>query len=209
VRRGVGGDQAVVYLPLTARSLVLPPPDGITVMVLTDGGDALGAVRRLLLSSDPSLALFNVRTLSDHLDRRRASERLALGTYGGIGLFGLVLAAVGLAGVTAYAVAQRRKEIGIRMALGARRGQVLLLVLREGSALIGVGTVLGFAGAFAVARALSALTSVFVDSLNVGTTDPRLLLGAPLLLGGLALVACCVPARKATSVDPLRALRQE
>src|SRR5258706_4313581 len=87
---------------------------------------------------------------------------------GGIGLFGLVLAAIGLAGVTAYAVAQRRKEIGIRMALGARKGQVLRLVLREGMALVSVGTGLGFLGALALAKILSTLSSVFVDVLKVG-----------------------------------------
>ena len=83
------------------------------------------------------------------------------------------------------------------MALGARKGQVLLLVLREGAALVGVGTVLGFLGAFTLAKMLSALTSVFVEALKIGTNDPRLLVGAPLLLAGLALLACYVPARRA------------
>jgi ABC-type antimicrobial peptide transport system permease subunit len=129
-------------------------------------------------------------------------------TYGGIGLFGLVLAAIGLAGVTAYAVAQRRREIGIRMALGARKAQVLRLVLREGAALVGAGTILGFLGAVALAKMLSALTNAFVDALKVGTNDPRLLLGAPLLLAALALLACYVPARRAAKIDPLKALRE-
>ncbi len=106
-------------------------------------------------------------------------------TYGGIGVFGLVLAAIGLAGVTAYAVARRRKEIGIRMALGASKAQVLRLVLREGTALVSVGTVLGFLGAIALAKVLSALASIFVEALQVGTDDPRLLVGAPLLLAAL------------------------
>jgi len=126
-----------------------------------------------------------------------------------MGVFGLLLAAIGLAGVTAYAVAQRRKEIGIRMALGARKGQVLRLVLREGAALVSAGTFLGFLGAVALAKMLSALTHVFVEILKVGTNDPRLLLGAPLLLVGLALLACYVPARRAAMIDPLKALREE
>jgi ABC-type antimicrobial peptide transport system permease subunit len=135
--------------------------------------------------------------------------RSALRTYGGIGLFGLILSAVGLAGVTAYAVAQRRKEIGIRMALGARKAQVLQLVLREGMSLIAVGSVLGFLGAFALARALSAVTTAFADAFEVGTNAPLLLVGAPLLLAGLALLACYVPARRAVMIDPLKSLRAE
>jgi len=128
---------------------------------------------------------------------------------GGIGVFGLVLAAIGLAGVTAYAVARRRKEIGIRMTLGARRSQVLRLVLREGASLVAVGTVLGFLGALAAVKMLSALTSFFVDSYNITTNDPRLLVGAPVLLAGLAMLACYLPARRSAKIDPLTALREE
>ena len=120
----------------------------------------------------------------------------------------LGLSAIGLAGVTAYSVAQRRREIGIRMALGARKAQVLRLVLREGAALVCIGTVLGFLGAFGLAKLLSALTKVIFDVLNVGTNDPRLLIGAPLLLASLALLACYIPARRAAKIDPLNALRE-
>jgi ABC-type antimicrobial peptide transport system permease subunit len=94
------------------------------------------------------------------------------------------------------------------MALGARKAQVLRLVLREGAALVGAGTILGFLGAVALAKMLSALTNAFVDALKVGTNDPRLLLGAPLLLAALALLACYVPARRAAKIDPLKALRE-
>jgi len=135
--------------------------------------------------------------------------RLAVRTYGGIGAFGLVLAAIGLAGVTAYAVAQRRKEIGIRTALGASKAQVLRLALREGAAVVSAGTILGFLGAIAMAKMLSAMTEILVEGLRVGTNDPRLLAGAPLLLGALAMLACYVPARRAAEIDPLQALRQE
>jgi len=85
---------------------------------------------------------------------------------------------------------------------------VLRLVLREGATLVCVGTLLGFLGALALAKMLSALTSVFVDSLKFGTSDPRLLIGAPLLLAGLALLACYVPARRAAKIDPIKALRE-
>jgi putative ABC transport system permease protein len=168
----------------------------------------MNSIRREITSLDPNLNIFNARTLSDYLETSRSSQRFAINTYGAIGVFGMLLAAIGLAGVTSYAVAQRRKEIGIRMALGARRGQVLLLVLREGAALVCAGTVLGFLGAFGMAKMLSALMNVFVTALNVGTSNFRLLVGAPLLLASLALLACYIPARKAATIDPLNTLRE-
>lgn len=209
IRNGIGPRQSAIYLPLTARNFARPPADGMTIMVRSAAAsDPLSGIRREIASMDPTLAILNVRTLNEYLERSRASQRFAADTYGGIGVFALVLAAIGLAGVTAYAVAQRRKEIGIRVALGARQGQVLLLVLREGAALVSVGTVLGFLGAYALAKMLSALTNVFVSSLEVGSSDPRLLVGAPLLLAALAMLACYVPARRAARIDPLEALRQ-
>ncbi|MCD6032178.1 MAG: transporter related, partial [Thermomicrobiales bacterium] len=129
--------------------------------------------------------------------------------YGGIGVFGLVLASIGLAGVTAYAVARRTKEIGIRMALGASPGQVLRLVMREGIALVIVGTALGFTGAVLVSRALASMTAELARAFGASAGDPLLLVGAPLLLGALAILACYLPARRATRIDPLAALRQE
>ena len=95
------------------------------------------------------------------------------------------------------------------MALGARKTQVLSLVLREGATLIAVGTVIGFLGAVALAKAMSALASEFSDAFSLGTNDPRLLLGAPLLLAALAMLACYLPARRAVKIDPLKALRQD
>jgi macrolide transport system ATP-binding/permease protein len=205
-----GMTEAEVYVPLTQRDFARPPAGGITIIARSDrAADALAGVRSAVASLDPNLTTFNAQTLSEYLELTRVAMRTALRTFGGIGLFGLVLSSIGLAGVTAYAVAQRRKEIGIRMALGATRQQVLGLVLREGMALIGAGTVVGFLGAIALAKAMGSITTAFSDAFEVGTGDPRLLLGAPLLLAGLALLACYVPARRATSIDPLQALREE
>lgn len=207
---GTGIKQSVMYMPLTPRDFARPPAGGITIMVRSDAGtDALERIRHEIASLDPKLSIFNVQTLSGELELDRSAVRFSTNTYTGIGVFGLVLAAIGLAGVTAYAVAQRRKEIGIRMALGAGKRQVLRLVLREGAALVTVGTLLGFLAAYAAGKILAAVAQIFVDSLKIGTNDPRLLLGAPLLLAGLALFACYVPARKAIKIDPLKALRQE
>jgi ABC-type antimicrobial peptide transport system permease subunit len=114
-----------------------------------------------------------------------------------------------LAGVTAYAVARRRKEIGIRMALGARSSQVLRLVIREGTVMIAVGSSLGFAGAFLVSRVLSSLTFQLNQLFDKGTGDPALLFGAPLLLASIAMLACYLPARRSARIDPLAALRDE
>jgi predicted permease len=210
LKTGVAMNQSIVYLPLTPRDFVRTLADGITIMVRSDAGrDALSGIRNEIALTDPSLNLFHVQTLNEYLDRSRSATRFTVQTYGGIGVFGLVLAAIGLAGITAYAVAQRRKEIAIRTALGASRAQVLSLVLREGAALVSVGTVLGFLGAIAMAKILSALTNIFVEALSVGTDDLRLLVGAPFLLAAVAMLACYVPARRAANIDPLRALREE
>jgi predicted permease len=205
-----GISQSIIYLPLTSRDFARPPAGGITIMVRSDAGaDALSGIRSEIGLIDPNLNMFNVQTFGTYLDRSRSALRFSIQTYGGIGVFGLLLAAIGLAGVTAYSVAQRRKEIAIRTALGASRAQVLRLVLREGTVLVGVGTVLGFLGAIAMAKILSALTNIFVEALSVGTSDPRLLIGAPLLLATVAMVACYVPARRSSQIDPLKALREE
>ena len=201
---------AVIYLPLTQRDFARPPAGGMTIMVRAELGTApLSEIEREIAAIDPNLTVFNAQTLGKYLDRSRSELRFAVRTYGGIGLFGLVLAAVGLAGVTAYAVAQRRKEIGIRTAIGATKAQVLRLVLREATLLVGIGTILGLLGAVALAKAASAMTDILVDAFKVGTNDPRLLVGAPLLLATVAMLACYLPARRAAQIDPLKALREE
>jgi predicted permease len=210
LKGGMGIKQAIAYVALSRDDFTRPPASGITILARTRAGlDGAAGILDVVAGLDPKLVPFHVETLSDQLAMSRREIGAAMRTYGGIGGFGLILSAIGLAGVTAYAVAQRKREIGIRMALGANKGQVLRLVLREGIALIAVGTVLGFAGAVFVSKALEAATSVLADALAMGTNDPRLLVGAPTLLAALALVACYIPARAAVRVDPLKALRTE
>jgi putative ABC transport system permease protein len=157
----------------------------------------------------PDLSVFNVRTLQADLDRMNKFVVWDSAIYVVLGVFSLVLACIGLGGVTAYAVVRRRKEIGIRMALGARTHQVQGLVLREGTALVLSGSLLGFGGSLALTRAFSAFSNLLALTLAKSANDPLLLVGAPLVLAALALFACYVPARRATRIDPVAALRGE
>jgi predicted permease len=200
----------VVYEPMTRTDFEHPAVDGIIVMVRSDrDGEAMAAVRQELAAIDRNVVVFNVHTLAGQIADSLANVRMGEFIYGGIGIFGMVLAAIGLAGVTAYSVARRRKEIGIRMALGARRGQVLGLVLREGGSLVIVGSAMGLLGAVMLARLFSTFSSIFGPAFRAGMSDPRLLIGAPLLLAALAMLACYIPARRSVEIDPLRALREE
>jgi ABC-type antimicrobial peptide transport system permease subunit len=168
-------------------------------------------VRREISALDANLTPFNARSAEEQIGREAFVIRMGEWTYGMIGVFGLILASVGLAGVTAYAVAQRGREIGIRIALGAQKAAVLRLVMKEGAELVTAGTIIGLAAAWAGARALAAMESTAAKSLHAVSSGamPMLLVAAPLLLAGLALLACYVPARRSLRVDPVVALRQE
>ena len=126
-----------------------------------------------------------------------------------VGLFGLILASVGLAGVTAYSVARRAREIGIRMALGARRADVLRLVMSEGAVLVAVGTIFGVGGAWAGMRTLSGVMAEVARVAGSSTSDSLLIFGAPGMPALLAMAACYLPARKSMRIDRAITLRQE
>jgi len=197
----------VIYFPLHPEDYAEPSLRGMTLMVRgAPGVDIISAVEREISAVDPDITPFNARSMIEQIAQFMSALKAASWTYAVIGLFGLILASVGLAGVTAYSVTQRRHEIGIRMALGARAADVLGLVMKEGATLVTVGTVAGLACAWAGIRALSGM---FFAVASVQGDDPVLLVGAPLLLAGLALMACYVPARKSMRVDPAVALRQE
>jgi len=168
--------------------------------------DAIEPVRREISAIDSNLTPFNARTMAEQIAQFMSALQAASWTYGLIGVFGLILAAVGLAGVTAYSVAQRGHEIGIRMALGAQKSDVLGLVMREGATLVTIGTIIGLAFAWAGLRALS---GIFFSVASVKSSEPVLLVGAPLLLACLAMASCYVPALRAMRVDPAVALRAE
>jgi predicted permease len=177
------------------------------VLFVHSEGDPLGllpAIRSQIQALDPAMPLFDVRTLETHI--REGKGRmfdLAATIVGLFGLIGAILASVGLYGVTAYAVSQRRHEIGVRMSLGARPEQILSMVLRHSVILTTIGVGLGLL--------IAALATRFFANLLVGVspTDPLTFGGVALVLVGVALVASAVPARQASRVDPMMALHYE
>jgi putative ABC transport system permease protein len=161
------------------------------------------AMRSALAEVEPDKAPGNIRTVVEYLDRQVQYDRmymLLLGIFGGIAT---LLAAIGIYGVMAYAVAERTREIGIRMALGAGSGNVLKLVVRRAFLLVGIGLLLGLGGAFALTRVISSALW------EVKATDPLTYASVSLLLVLVALCACLIPTRRAVSVDPTVALRHE
>jgi macrolide transport system ATP-binding/permease protein len=178
-------------------------------MRATTGEDAIAAMRRQIAALDSHITPFNPRTIPEQINEIMFPVHAALWTYAAIGIFGLILASVGLSGVTAWSVSRRRREIGIRMALGARGANVLAVVMREGAAMVAAGTIIGSALAWAGMRLLAGFLDSVARTAGTGAADPLLLAGAPLLLAALALLACYIPAREATRVDPAVTLRQE
>jgi putative ABC transport system permease protein len=165
------------------------------------GNETLPAVRRELARLDPTLALSDVRPLASVLGDSVGRQRFSMTVLVVFATLALLLALVGLYGVIALSVGQRRHEIGVRMALGAQPRDVLSLVLGEGMGVTLMGVAIGLAGAFALTRVLRSL--VF----EVSTTDPRFFAGAAMLVAVVALIATYVPARRALGVDATSALR--
>jgi predicted permease len=168
-----------------------------------DSPSTVRALRAEIARLDPEVALFDIRSMSERIDLSLASRRTSMllaNAFGGVALF---LASLGIYGVLAYLVAQRTREIGIRVALGSTRSGILRLVLREGLKLVAMGFVLGIAGAAFLQKA--AATQVY----GVRPYDPLVLGGVMALLASIALVACAVPARRAMRVDPVVVLRYE
>jgi putative ABC transport system permease protein len=169
-------------------------------------GDPLAmvqAVRQAILAVDPEQPIANIATMESLIDRSVGQRRLAMLLLGVFAAIGLLLAATGIYGVMSYSVTQRAQEMGVRMALGAGRRDVLAMVMKQGMALAGIGTLIGVASAWALTRALQ--TQLF----NVDATDPPTFIAVTLLLVLIGLIATLVPALRATRLDPVSALRQE
>ena len=199
----------VVLVPLTAKDLESGATGGTTVIVRARTRIDRGVLRRELTAIDPRLTLFNAQTLPEYVAESDRFGLFVSAFYFPIGAFGLILACLGLAGVTAHNVQLRRKEIGIRTALGAQRWQVLRLVMGEGAVLVATGGSLGFVAAWGFARVLGALSAPAAQVIGPVVSNPALTIGLPSFLFALAAIACYVPARRALSFDPLPALREE
>ena len=202
VRQNVGDRQNIdqVYLPHSQVAL-----QTLWLVTRTEGDPAALAkpIRDLLSARDRDLPFYDVSSLPRAMSRALWETRLYAALMGAFATIALVIAAVGIYGVMAYSVAQRTREIGIRMALGAPEATVLRMVLGQGLMLTTIGVGFGLAGAYALTRLMANLL------FGVSASDPPTFLGVVLVLAGTALVACWLPARRAARVDPIQALRME
>lgn len=217
---GVAGDVAeglvvqkprpAVYFPLNDSTFQRPSLDGVTLIVRgTPGANPADAVQNEIARLSPSVTPFNVMSMNEHVNQFMSPLKMAAWTYGTIGVFGLLLACVGLAGMSAYSVSQRRQELAVRMAMGAQRRDVLRLVIGEGASLLVLGAILGMMLAAAAERAVSAMSSTAGQVNSTSSSNPVVLICAPVLLIALGLLACYLPARRSALTDPAHALRQE
>ena len=189
------------YAPLQQTSV----PAGVAFYVRTAGPpvEALATLRREAAAIDPDAAAFDALPLSEYISAPLFPQKIAASLLSVLGMMSLLLAAVGLYSVMAYAVSQRTHEIGIRMALGAQPPDVLGMVLRQGLVLTAAGLVAGLAAALAATRLVAGMLA------NVSATDPLIFAAASLFLGLVALPSSYFPARRATKVDPIIALRHD
>jgi putative ABC transport system permease protein len=182
-----------------------PIPFPLTVHLRADGEPASYAatIQRLVKEIDPQLQVVELQTMSEAVNETLVQERFVAQLGGAFSLFALLLACVGLYGVMSYAVTRRTSEIGVRMALGAQRRDVVWLVMREVALLVALGAGVGLAAAMATTRLVSALL------FDLTPNDPTTIALATLLMIGVAALAGYLPARRAARVDPLIALRHE
>ena len=168
-----------------------------------DPASAVGAIREAVRQVDPNVPLMNVSTQMEQIEARFAQERLFAQAYALFGGLALLVAAVGLFGVMSYSVARRVNEIGVRMALGAQRLDVVRMIMRESTLLVAAGVVIGIAAALASGRLVAALL------FGVQPTDAATIALAVVLLLTVSTLAGYLPARRAARVDPMVALRSE
>jgi putative ABC transport system permease protein len=187
----------VPYSQNTASTMTL------VARTVSNPARSVAAVRSAVQAIDENQPVYNIRTMEQLLNASIAQRRLNMMMLGAFALIALLLATSGIFGLMAYTVAQRTHEIGIRMALGAQRGDILRLIFGQGMSLTMIGLGLGLVAAFVLTRLMSGLL------FGVSATDPLTFLSIALLLAVVALIACYIPARRAMKVDPMIALRYE
>jgi putative ABC transport system permease protein len=192
-----------VYIPFAQIQDTWAQPESLLVRVKGDPSAITGAVRRVIAAVDPEQPVAAVRTMDDIIELDVADRRQQMTLLGAFAGLALLLASIGLYGVLSYAVTQRAREIGVRMALGATGSQVVRMVVARGLALTAVGLALGVIGALAATRSMKTMLY------GVEATDPATFVGVAALLCGIAALACWLPARRASRVDPISVLRIE
>jgi putative ABC transport system permease protein len=192
-----------MYIPYSQKTYLSLLTMQVALRTKTDPASMMESARQAIRSIDPELPLAKVATMTALVDDSMAQPRFAMLVLGSFGALALALACIGMYGVISYSVAQRTREIGVRMALGAARNDVFGMVLGQGARLAGLGIVIGLAAAFAVTRTMASFLY------GVQATDPLTFACVSLLLVAVALLACYLPARRATRVDPMIALRYE
>jgi predicted permease len=193
------GEVGAYYFPMGQDSSRLLT---YAVKVATDPSAVANSIREVIHSLDPELPVYEMQTMLERTDKSLMSRRSPMLLSLGFGAVALFLSAIGIYGVLAYLVTQRKKEIGIRIALGSSAGAIFELVLREGLLLIGGGFALGAAGAFLVRKSLES------QLFGVTATDPVVLVVVTGTLALVAVLACALPARRATRIDPIVALTE-
>ena len=207
---GVVGDMHLISLKLPPKpQIYVPYPQfavqSVSIFVRTqvDPGSVIAALRRAVGELDKEVPVYRPRLLGDYRSQSIAQPRLNAMLVSLFALIALLLAAAGIFGVMSYSVTQRTQEIGIRLALGAQRHDMLRLIIGQGMRFVGLGVMIGLIGVFVCSRLLQSLL------FGVGATDPGTIFVATATLATVAICACYIPARRAMRVDPLQALRSE
>ena len=196
------GEEPLAFMFFPAEQVF----DASAVLELRTRGDPTAIIpvlRSELAAMDPNVPMSNIRTIDSHLGIALMPARLAGGALAVFGVLGLILASVGIYGVMSYSVAQRTREIGIRMAIGAPRGQVVRMIMKQGLWLVAIGSAIGLVASLGAAQLLRGLLY------GTNALDPITFIGVPLVLSAVAALAVWVPARRAASVDPVRAIKSE
>jgi putative ABC transport system permease protein len=207
---GVVADMRLISLRQAPKPQIYLPNQQFAIQTMSifvrtqmEPQSLIGTLRRTVGEIDKDVPIYRPRTLADYMSSSVAQPRLNAMLVGLFALIALLLAAAGIFGVMSYSVTQRTQEIGIRLALGAQRYDVLRLIVFQGMRFVGAGIVLGLIGVFICSRLLQSLL------FGIGATDLRTMFAVTLILTAVAFIACLLPARRATLVDPVKALRAE